>query len=189
MNKVGAELVHLFLIIYIDDWLINFRPEHDGEVGKDPIMVHIDQIEAWFIKLSKAGLALKAKKTALLVNRVTFLGHVIDSEGMRMDDKKVEKITSAKAPKTRTALRSWLGMVNFYRQYLKNVSKTLSPLYDLTVKEGPERINITPGSPAHDAFERIKIALTTEPVMLFHPDFNKKFTIEFRLGRNPSPTR
>ena len=178
MNNVGEDLIHLFLITYIDDWMINFRPQQDGEKDRDPLEIHLEQIEAWLSKLSRAGLALKAKKTKLLLSEVKFLGHVINAEGMHMDPAKIQKIIKAPLPNSKTAVRGWLGLVNFYRQYIKNISKTLAPLYDLTVKEGPEKLTIAPDSPAAEAMKTIKEILTTEPIVLAHPDFEKQFTIE-----------
>ena len=178
MNNVGEDLIQLFLVTYIDDWMINFRPQEDGEEGRDPLEVHLEQIEAWLSKLSRAGLALKAKKTKLLLSEVTFLGHVINAEGMHMDPAKIQKILKAPLPNSKTAVRGWLGLVNFYRQYIKNISKTLAPLYDLTVKEGPEKLTIAPDSPAAEAMKTIKEVLTSEPIVLAHPDFEKLFTIE-----------
>lgn len=178
VHKVGEELPNLFLIIYIDDWLIHFRPEVDDEPGRDPVLVHLDQVEVWLNKLSKAGLALKAKKTRLVLRQVRFLGHVVSNEGMMMNPEKVEAITNAPYPESKKAVRAWLGMVNFYRQYMKNVSKTLAPLYELTKKDKPEKVMIKKGSPEAAAIESIKSALSSEPVVLHHPDFNKQFTIE-----------
>ena len=178
VHKVGEELPNLFLIIYIDDWLINYRPEVDDEPGRDPVLVHLDQVEVWLNKLSKAGLALKAKKTRLVLRQVRFLGHVVNNEGMMMNPEKVEAITNAPYPESKKAVRAWLGMVNFYRQYMKNVSKTLAPLYELTKKDKPEKVMIKKGSPEAAAIESIKSALSSEPVVLHHPDFNKQFTIE-----------
>lgn len=62
---------------------------------------------------------------------MTFLGHVIDSEGLHMTQGKVNATIEASQPTNVTELKSWLGLVNYYARFLPNLSTALLPLYEL----------------------------------------------------------
>ncbi|GFQ89655.1 retrovirus-related Pol polyprotein from transposon opus [Trichonephila clavata] len=64
-------------------------------------------------------------------DQVEYLGYLITSEGSRPLPKKVEVITNYKLPDTINELRTFLGIVNFYRRYLKDAAKTQAPLHNL----------------------------------------------------------
>ena len=66
-----------------------------------------------------------------------FLGFIIDSEGVRADPKKIDKIVNFPTPHDVTSIKSFLGIVNFYRKFIKNCSKISRPLTDLTKKDVP----------------------------------------------------
>jgi hypothetical protein len=61
----------------------------------------------------KNGLTFNVDKCILGVDEITFLGDRYTSEGMKIDNKKVEAITKLARPSNRTELQSFLGMVNF----------------------------------------------------------------------------
>ena len=62
---------------------------------------------------------------------VTYLGHAINAEGLHPVEDKVRSIKEAPSPKNVTELRSFLGMVNYYGKFLRDLSKELAPLYKL----------------------------------------------------------
>ena len=50
---------------------------------------------------------------------IKFLGHIVDKDGLHMDPDKVKAITEAKIPTNKKGIRSWTGMVNYYRHFVK----------------------------------------------------------------------
>ena len=62
---------------------------------------------------------------------VQYLGHIIDGEGLHATDAKIEAITDAPAPKNVGELRSFLGMLNYYGQFISNLQSLLHPLNQL----------------------------------------------------------
>ncbi|GFR23206.1 retrovirus-related Pol polyprotein from transposon opus [Trichonephila clavata] len=64
-------------------------------------------------------------------DQVEYLGYLFTSEGSRPLPEKVDVIKNYKLPDTIHELRTFLGIVNFYRRYLKDAAKTQAPLHDL----------------------------------------------------------
>ena len=178
MSDIVGELKHLFCILYIDDFLLNYREHVDAEEGRSEFAVHIEQIEAMLAALSIAGMSLKATKLHLLRRIVKFLGHLVDRHGLKMDPEKVASIVNAKVPTTKRGVRAWIGIVNYYRHFVKNIGKILHPLYELLKKKAKWKCEIPNGSRAYKAIQLIKRLLTHEPIVLSHPDFTKDFEIQ-----------
>ena len=104
--------------------------------------------------------------------------------------KKVEAIKNLQAPKTVKQVRSFLGMVSYYKDMWKHRSHLLAPLTDLMAnadgKPGKKTGPIKWEKVHQEAFDKIKQAITND-VMLSFPDFNKPFEIhtdasDFQLG-------
>ncbi|GJX93660.1 putative reverse transcriptase domain-containing protein [Tanacetum coccineum] len=69
-----------------------------------------------------------------LMNRVQFLGYVIDSEGIHVDPTKIEPIKDWESPKTPTEIHQFLGLAGYYRQFIEGLSKIARPMMKLTQK-------------------------------------------------------
>ena len=63
---------------------------------------------------------------------MAFLGHVVSKDGIQVDHKKIEAITEWPRPTTVTKIRSFLGLVGYYRRFVKDFSKIVVPLMKLT---------------------------------------------------------
>ena len=63
-----------------------------------------------------------------------YLGHIIDSTGLRPSPAKVQIIQKAPAPTDITELRAFLGFVNYYHKFVPNLSSILSPLHLVLLK-------------------------------------------------------
>lgn len=111
--------------VYIDDILVM------GSSTKD----HLHNLQKVLEKLQSAGLRLNMDKCFFLQPSITYLGHVIDKEGLHPTQDKVEAIQDAPRPRNLTGLRSFLGPMNYYSKFLPNLSTTLSPLYVLLNKK------------------------------------------------------
>jgi hypothetical protein len=68
---------------------------------------------------------------------VTFLGYVISKEGITVDPAKVEAVTNWKRSENPTEVKSFLGLVGYYRQFIKGFLKLASPMIWLTNKKEP----------------------------------------------------
>ncbi|GFS01768.1 Pol polyprotein [Elysia marginata] len=93
---------------YFDDILCHSKSKEDHE--KLLTLVHM--------RLEEAGLQLNKEKCVHRKSEITFLGHVKDSEGCRLDPRKVEAIQEMSEPKDTAELRRYIAIVNYLCRYL-----------------------------------------------------------------------
>ncbi len=84
-------------------------------------------------------------------------------------------ILSAPRPTSKKQIRAFLGLAGYYRCFIPNFSSLATALTDLTKKGQPEMVKWGPKE--EEAFNRVKAALTSEPV-LRAPDFNSSFLVQ-----------
>jgi len=69
------------------------------------------------------------------VQKVNFLGVVIDQEKIEIEEDKVAGVLNWPIPKTVRNVRKFLGLANYYRQFVKDFTKLARSLNNLTRKE------------------------------------------------------
>ncbi|XP_013147927.1 PREDICTED: uncharacterized protein K02A2.6-like [Papilio polytes] len=106
----------------------------DVIIGGKTLREHLDALREVFSRLHSAGLKLKASKCIFLVDEVRYLGYIISREGIKTDPSKIEAIVKIPRPSNITELRSFLGILNFYGKFVRNMSDRLVPLYELLKK-------------------------------------------------------
>ncbi len=84
----------------------------------------------------------------------------------------MEKIKNAEVSKNTTELRRFLGMAQYYRQYINRYADVVRPLYDMLKEDGPA----VWGQDQQEAFGIIKNKFATEPIRAY-PDFSKPFKL------------
>ena len=97
---------------------------------------HFESLEAVSKRLKEKGVKRNAKKCRFFRGEVRYLERFISKDGYRadaLDSIALEKFRTL--PKTVGELRSLLRFLSYYRCYVKNVCKTLKPLYDLLKKD------------------------------------------------------
>ena len=85
--------------------------------------------------LRERQLYAKLSKCQFWLDRVAFLGHVISVEGVGVNPKKIEAMVNWKPPKNVSEVRSFLGLVGYYRKFVEGFSKIATPLTKLTRKD------------------------------------------------------
>ena len=103
------------------------------------------------------GLKLNNEKTELNKHDTEFLGHRISGAGIRLDDTKVEVIQNLPDPKNVTELKRVLGMMNFLRCFIPNMSTILWPDTELLKRDKGQ----TWCEPQSHAFTKVKEALSS----------------------------
>ena len=102
---------------------------------------------------------------------IDFLGMVVGKEGIRVNPKKVEVLRTWPKPKTLTEVRSFMGLLQFFRRFIKDFSKVSAPLTNLTKKgEGIQKWD----HKCDTAFESLKKSITSAPILI-PPDWKKPF--------------
>ncbi|KAI2661157.1 Transposon Tf2-6 polyprotein [Labeo rohita] len=164
MNEIFRDMLHQFVVVYIDDILIY----------SNDLSSHISHVKQVLQRLRKYQLYLKGEKCEFHQDRVQFLGYYISPEGIEMDPKKVAAVQDWPTPTTVKELQRFLGFANFYRRFIKGYSQITSVLTSLL--KGAKK-TITWTSAAQTVFTQLKSAFCTAPV-LKHPDPNSPFIVE-----------
>ena len=154
-----------YAVVYIDDIA----------VFSDTFEDHLKHLEEVFTRLRKANLKVKPSKCILGGAVVEYLGHMVGSGKVEPVDAKVEAIAAFKLPETKKGLRSFLGLVGYYRKFIPSFSEIAAPLTDLTRKSEPSKIRWTEA--AEKAFADLKLAMQNHPVLV-PPDFTKPFILQ-----------
>ncbi|BHF66484.1 hypothetical protein SprV_0200950100 [Sparganum proliferum] len=126
---------------------------------------HKEHLALVFDRLDKFGVVINPSKCVLGVPSLKFLGHQVDSEGLRPLPSKVDAVRNFPPPTSKRQLQRFLGMVNFYRRFLPNCADLMLPLTNmLSGPKGPLELT----GEALTAFDRIKNSLA-DATLLTHP--------------------
>ena len=138
---------------------------------------HLVRLRMVFTRLREANLRLGPRKCPLARNSVTFLGHHVSEKGLKPDPRLLESIRKIPIPATVTQVRSFLGLVGYYRRFIKGFSKVAAPLKRLLEKNCPFKWD----DECTQAYQELKTLLLCEPIVAY-PDF----TVAFRLYTDAS---
>jgi hypothetical protein len=89
------------------------------------------------------------------------LGHIISEEGIVVDPEKIEAIRGWPTPKNITEVRSFMGLVGYYRRFIEGFSKIVHPITYLQ-KKGI-KFEWTPK--CEESFQLLKELLTSAPIL------------------------
>ncbi len=132
-------------------------------------------LREFLTRVRAANLALKPSKCFVGYTDLVFLGHKLTSVGVAPTDDLVSKISQASPPTTKKELRSFLGLVGYYRAFVPNFAAIAVPLTDLTKKGSP---NVLVWTEAQDqAFRTLKQCVCRPPVLRL-PDIAKPFILQ-----------
>ena len=117
-----------FARAYIDDVLV---------ISKQSFEEHLENLEQVLTCLAETGLKVNITKCKFCQTELEYLGYTINREGVKPIMKKVEAILQLQPPKTWKKLRSFIGMVNYYRDVWPMRAHILAPLSKLTSNKVP----------------------------------------------------
>ena len=111
--------------VYLDDILVT---------GNSP-EEHLSNLEVVLTRLKDAGLRLKKKKCAFMLEVIEYLGHKISADGLAPTEEKVRAVNDAHAPLNVSQLCAFWGLVNYYGKFLPKLSSILASLYNFLKKK------------------------------------------------------
>jgi hypothetical protein len=148
--------------VFIDDILVYSQNEQE----------HEEHLRKVLQRLRDCQLYAKLSKCKFGISEVLFLGDIINRDGQAVDPKKVPVILDWKAPKDVRGIKSFIGMVGYYRCFIEGFSKIARPMTALLAKK--VEFKWTPA--CQESFEMLKQKLTTAPVLVL-PDVHKPFSV------------
>jgi hypothetical protein len=160
MNSIIGQGREQFCLIYLDDIII-FSKTFDEHLG------HVRDVLA---ALHKHHFQLNPPKCEFFKPVMKYLGHTIDTNGMRPLDDKIETIKQLPMPATLREANYFIGALGFYRKFIKNFAQMAAPIHRVTNLHkrhhrefiwGPEQVN---------AFHQLKAAISKAPLVLDFPD-------------------
>ena len=124
MNCVFRSYVDQFVVVFIDDILVYSK---DWEDHGTHLWVVLETLrkEQLYAKLSKCG---------FLLREVSFLGHIVLEEGIRVYPKKIEVIIEWKPPRNVMEVHSFPGLTGYYKRFVKGFSMTTTSMKRLLQK-------------------------------------------------------
>ena len=161
---------------YLDDLL---------SITKGTFENHLDRLEQVLQIMRKAGLRINAAKSKFCATEIEYLGYVLTQSGIKPQLNKVQAILALNPPKNVKELRSFLGMVQYYRDLWGRRSEMLAPLTTLVGECGHTKVTRAKGTkkqPWHwtevhqVAFDSVKAAISKD-VVLAYPDYTQVFEV------------
>ena len=163
MNCVLAGINGISCLVYLDDIIVFSRSFEE----------HLEDLKEVFSRLIEAGILLKPSKCQFAVQQVEYLGHIVSSQGLSPDPRKIEKLKTFPVPKNLTELRSFLGFASYYRRFIKNFALIAAPLFKLLKDNQPYLWD----TDQDEAFKKIIMSIESDAV-LSHPRFDHPFIID-----------
>jgi len=150
------------VLAYLDDTLV---------IGNN-FESNVTNLRLVLQRFREAGIKLKLSKCRFFMKKLQYLGHVIDSDGLRPDPDNIAKVLQLGEPKNVAELRSFLGSTGFFRRFIHRYSFITAPLTKLLKKDA----KWTWTEQHHQACEALKKALTSAPTLRF-ADYSKPFVL------------
>lgn len=169
MDRVLNDLKWTDCLVYFDDIVV---------VGRT-FSEHLHCLGNVLTRLRQAGLKLQPKKCNFCQQKVRFLGHVVSASGISTDPDKTEVVSNWPTPTDKREIQQFLGLVNYYRRFIKNFASLAKPLQRLTEKN----VTFEWNESCQNAFDQLRACLVSAPVLAF-PDYSKTFILDTDASEN-----
>lgn len=150
------------IAVYLDDIIIGGRNFRE----------HFNLLKEVLERLRAAGLTVKSSKVSLCQKKLIFLGHQISARGIEPDPTKLSAIRDWPRPRNTKELRAFLGLCNYYSDFIPNLQQRAHVLNLLTGKS-----KFLWSIEKEAAFHDLKFALTSSDVLLHFPDISRPFEL------------
>lgn len=162
MDNALRGLINQTCFVYLDDIIV---------YGKT-LDEHNKKLQTLFQRLREVGLKLQTDKCEYLRPELTYLGHVITEDGVKPNPEKIKTIRDFPTPKNPKHIKQFLGLVGYYRKFIKNFSRIAKPLTTLLKKSVEWKWE----QPQEAAFQTLRETLITEPILQY-PNFRLPFIL------------
>ena len=153
VEKVLVGLTWKTCVPYLDDIIMfSSTPEE-----------HLERLRHVFQRFRAPNLKINPGKCDFFRMKVQFLGHIVSKNGLEVDHSKIEAVQKFPVPRSQTEVKSFLGLASDYRRFLPKFAEIARPLYKAS--ETSTKFEWAPE--AQDAFESLKLKLTSTPILAF----------------------
>lgn len=157
MLRVLDPALDKWVVVYLDDILIYSRTKTE----------HLGHIRHVLALLRKNGLYAKLSKCSFMQEETEFLGHVISKDGVHTNAGLVRAIREWPRPQKQKDVQQFIGLAQFYHQYINNFATIALPLHALL----GEGTTFSWKEDQEKAFLALKDAISKAPVLrIFDPD-------------------
>ena len=162
MASVLRNILFSYGLCYVDD-LLTLSPSPER---------HCEHLAEIFDRFRQAKLRLNPTKCKFALAKVVYLGHVFRTDGISVDESKVSVIKTHPTPQNAQQLRSFLGIANYYRRFIKHFSIKTANLRSLLKRDAKFVWNTV----HQTEFDFLKEALISAPILAF-PNMQKEFIL------------
>ena len=158
MNGIFNNYLEKFVIVFLDNIHIYSKDEEEHEKHLR-IALQVLRENQLYAKLSKCSFYQK---------KIWYLGHIIPEEGVAVDLNKIEAIKEWTTPRNAEEVRSFMGLVGYYRKFIEVFSK-IEHLITPLQKKG---VKFDWTSKCEEIFQRLKELLTSAPILKIYTNPN-----------------
>lgn len=162
MNTVLTGLQGLECFVYLDDIVIY----------ASSIEEHSKKLNSIFSRLRENTLLLQPDKCEFMRREVAYLGHIISDKGVMPNPEKVKAVSDYPVPTNIKQIKQFLGLVGYYRRFIKDFSFIAKPMTSLLKKDVP----FVWTDDHQKSFQKFKDILISEPILQY-PNFNETFVL------------
>ena len=164
MNELLRDLINMGKVaVFIDDVIVGTKIEE----GHNELVAEVIK------RLEENDLYVKPEKYKWRVKEVGFLRVVIGPDRIKIEEEKVKGVLEWPTPKCIKDVQKFLGLANYYHQFIKGFVSVARPLHDMVKKDKKWKWT----ERQEKAFRELKEQFTKEPV-LAAPDIDKKIRME-----------
>lgn len=155
-SEVLRGIIYRICEVYIDDVITIGKTE-------DEFLANLDTILERF---SLYGITVNPDKCKLGMPEVEYVGHTINSLGLSFTDEKLESVASFPLPEYPKILHQFLGLMNYFRDHVRNHSDLAQPL-NAMLSKAPEKQKLNWTEELKKSFETLKYCVHNCRMLFF----------------------
>lgn len=152
-----------YVRVFLDDIII-FSPT---------VQQHYHDLHQLLLKIKENNITINYPKSEFFKREINYLGHIINDAGIKPDTSKLDQFKLNESPKTRKQLLKILGVLNWFRPFIKNLSIKLKAITDKTSSKIPFTWSNDDSEKIKSVVEEIK-----QHTLISFPNYNEEFQLE-----------
>ncbi len=169
MTKILGDIVTVCAELIIDDVLVHSKSADQ----------HLTDLEKMFSRCDKAQVLFRCSKIQVAKTEIGIWSWIINENGVRADPKKISQIKNALPPNNVQDVRSFIGLVQYYKRLIRGFSAIAAPLTDLMKGDGKSKVSLN--LEQLKSFNTLRTILT-EDLTIMHPNPEKQFLVKSDAG-------